>query len=969
MEFKLGNEYHGFQLKREWFVKETNALNRLFIHEKTKAQLLYASTDEDNKVFAVTFKTPPNDDTGVAHILEHSVLCGSRKFPVKEPFIELVKSSLNTFLNAMTFADKTMYPVASTNEEDFQNLIHVYCDAVFYPLIKERPEIFQQEGWHYHLENLSDELTLNGVVYNEMKGAFSSPEEIISRMIQSSLYPDTPYYYEAGGMPECIPSLTYDDFYSFYQQYYHPSNCYCYFYGNGDVLKHLEIINSYIQDFSAVHVQAYIPLQEPYSKRRFHEDFYAIDTEAVDSKDAYYAINWSVGKATDVQLCMGMNILLKILMDGDTAPLRKVLRNSELSKEVSAFYNPSIQQPYISILLKNAEHFQQEKIIFLVEDTLKKLVINGLDKELVQSCIAQYEFDLREADSGSYPKGLIQGIDALDSWLYGDLPGTHLEYEAPLKWIKENSNQGYFEALIQQYFLDNQHSSFITLYGDAKLGTKKEQFLKEQLSKYKNQLSRDELSSLVKNTMLLEAYQKEPDTPEAKATIPAIHISQINRSPYWHELKHLKERQSNIHVYEDDFKGIVYLDLYFPLDHVETSQLPLVTLLTKILGSFPTEKYSDADLERLIIGNLGDLDCYTTSFQQENGERIYYLAISAKCLKDKSDVMLSLLLEIILHTEFYHLTHLNKIIREEQSRMQHKLVSAGHNTVSSRLNSYYNQTGMNREYLTGLDYYEYLKGLNNCTRKQLEMLSEQLQKICQQIISACGAHILLMTDINCGDVLPAVQNFVRKLPEEIIKTTEKQIISFIKNEGLLAASQVQYVAKGYDYKKLGFEYHGGMQVLKKYLTSEYLWNQIRIMGGAYGVFMNWDRSGNCMMISYRDPHLQNTLEIFDMVAEHIRYLSLSNTDIERLIIGTISDIDLPVPAYTRGRRSFAHWLQGDTCEELKRRREQVLTADLKTLHSFSEMIDSCMKQDTYCVLGNSKTLQEHQHFFKTLIVL
>ena len=547
MEYKIGTNYNGFVLVREENIKEVNSIARIFEHEKTGARLLHMENDDTNKVFSIGFKTPPEDSTGVMHILEHSVLCGSRKFPTKEPFVELVKGSLNTFLNAMTFSDKTIYPIASQNEKDFFNLMDVYLDAVFYPNIYKTKEILMQEGWHYDLEKKEDELTYKGVVYNEMKGAFSSPEGILMRKIQETLFPDNTYSNESGGDPKYIPDLTYEQFIDTHKKYYHPSNSYIFLYGDMNLEKCLKFINEeYLADFDRKEIDAEIKPQEKYNSIKDVEYTYSISEEDDDSEKTFLALNYVTGRSTDEEVYMDLNLLEYILLEAEGAPLKKALLDAEIGKDVFGSFDGGILQPVFSIIAKNSEVNKKEKFRKVVYDTLNDIVKNGIDKKLIEGCINAFEFRLREADTGGYPKGLVYYMNAMDSWLYGGDPLMHIKYEHAIENVKKSLNTNHFEELIKKYMLDNTHASLLTLKPEKGLAQREENELKEKLENYKNSLSEEELNKIVEETNNLILRQSTPDSPELLETIPLLSLDDIGKEV--EDLTINKVKHNNIEI-------------------------------------------------------------------------------------------------------------------------------------------------------------------------------------------------------------------------------------------------------------------------------------------------------------------------------------------------------------------------------------------------------------------------------------
>lgn len=505
-------------------ITDLNSEGYILKHKKTGANITLLLNDDENKVFYIGFRTPPKDSTGVAHILEHSVLCGSKHFPVKDPFIELAKGSLNTFLNAMTYPDKTVYPVASCNDKDFRNLVHVYLDAVFYPNIYKEDKIFKQEGWHYEMENTEDELTINGVVYNEMKGAFSSPDDVVEREIMNSLYPDTTYGLESGGDPEVIPELSYEEFLAFHRKFYHPSNSYIYLYGNLDAVEYLTFIDEeYLSGYEERKVDSEIGLQKPFEKTNELIREYSVMEDEPVFENTYLTYNVSMGTSLDRKLYVAMDILDYVLCQVPGAPVKQALLDRGIGKDVYSSMENGIYQPYFSVIAKNAEEAQKEAFVETIEEVLTKLVTDGLNQKALAAAINYYEFKYREADFGSYPKGLILGLQAMESWLYDETkPFLHIEANETFRELREAIGTDYFEGLIEKYFLKNTHKTILVVKPVPGLTTKKDQQLQKRLQSYKETLSQAEKQEIVDQTRALRAYQEEESSEEALKTIPLL---------------------------------------------------------------------------------------------------------------------------------------------------------------------------------------------------------------------------------------------------------------------------------------------------------------------------------------------------------------------------------------------------------------------------------------------------------------
>ena len=539
----------------------------LLKHKKSGARVLLMENDDENKVFTIGFRTPPSDSTGVPHIMEHSVLCGSKEFPVKDPFVELVKGSLNTFLNAMTYPDKTVYPVASCNDKDFQNLMHVYMDAVFYPNIYQNDKTFRQEGWSYKLDNPDGELTISGVVYNEMKGAFSSPEGVLDRVVLNSLFPDNTYSVESGGDPEVIPELTYERFLDFHRKYYHPSNSYIYLYGDMNMEEKLRWLDEkYLSDFENEPVDSEIHLQKPFTEMKEVVQEYSIASEESEEDNTYLSYNKVIGTTLDEKLYLAFEILDYALLSAPGAPLKKALLDAGVGKDISGSYDNGVYQPIFSVISKNANVEQKEEFVRVIEDTLKDIVKNGINKKALRAGINYHEFRFREADFGNYPRGLMYGLQLFDSWLYDETkPFIHMQAIPTFEFLKEQVETGYFEELIQKYLLDNTHGSIVIIKPERGRTARMDKELADKLQAYKDSLSKEEIDALVKATKELEEYQEEESAPEDLAKIPVLGREDISReiAPIYN--KELETSGVKLVHHEVETNGIGYTALLFDL--------------------------------------------------------------------------------------------------------------------------------------------------------------------------------------------------------------------------------------------------------------------------------------------------------------------------------------------------------------------------------------------------------------------
>ncbi|SEF60814.1 hypothetical protein SAMN05660865_00610 [Caloramator fervidus] len=967
---EVNKVYHGFRLYEIRDIKEINSKAYIFEHEKSGARLLKIQNDDDNKVFSISFRTPPSDNTGVPHIIEHSVLCGSRKYPVKEPFVELIKGSLQTFLNAMTYPDKTMYPVASKNEKDFFNLMDVYLDAVFYPNIYKTKEILMQEGWHYELFDKEGELTYRGVVYNEMKGAFSSPEGILFRKISETLFPDTTYGYESGGDPDYIPELTYEAFLDFHKKYYHPSNSYIYLYGNGDLNKELEFIDGYLKDFDKTEIYSEIEFQPPFDEIKEFMMDYPIAQDEDEKEKTFLSLNFVTGDSRNVEEALALEILEHILLGTFASPLKKALIDAGLGKDVFGSFEGSMLQPMFSIIVKGSEIDKKDKFKEVVFETLRKLVKEGIDKKLIEASINKIEFQMREAEHDSAPKGLLYGIKVMNSWLYDAHPTVYLEYDVPLKNIKEGMKGRYFENLIEKYLINNKHASLLVLKPKKGLLDEKERALKEKLKKIKESMSDENLNEIIENTKKLLKRQETPDSKEALETIPVLSISDIKR-----EADKLPLVEKNLNgcklLFHPVFTNkIVYTNFYFDVDKVDYNLLPYASLLGSLLGKLSTKNYCYEELAKEIDINIGGIRFYTEIIERVDDIEAFkpIFVIESKCLADKTPKMLEIIGEIINRTLFDDKKKIKEIIQQTKSRLEMIMIDRGHSVASKRLVSYFSKAGKLNEIMSGTEYYKFIANLEKNFDTFENELIEKLKLVKDRIFNINN----LLLSLTCEEKdLSVYEKNIHFILDDLNKEKLNKVDFNIKvskdNEGLLTQANVQYVAKGYNYRRLGYEYNGAMQVLRTIVSLDYLWNKVRVQGGAYGCFMNIERNGTLTFASYRDPNLKETLKAYDEVPQYIEKLEIDDREMTKYIIGTMSKLDYPLNPFMKGRVSDENYMRGITYEDIQREREEVLDTTLQKIKNLKNVIEDTLKQEYICVLGNENKIKQNQDMFNKLV--
>ncbi len=967
--FQLGENIEGFILEKEEFIEEVNGYARVFSHEKTGAQCLYISADDDNKVFSISFRTPSTDSTGVPHILEHSVLCGSRKFPVKEPFIELAKGSLNTFLNAMTYPDKTMYPVASTNATDFMNLMDVYLDAVFYPDIYNNSYTFKQEGWHYHIENSEDPIIYNGVVYNEMKGAFSNPEEVLQNKIFESLYPESPYRFESGGDPEDIPNLTEIEFVEFHKKYYHPSNSYIYLYGDGDVREHLKYINdAYLKDFEKEEIDSEIKSQKPFDKRHYLTGTYGISKEDDLKNKSFLALNVVLGETLSYEDALAFDVLSHILLNNNASPLKEALLELKIAEDVSYHYSNSLKQPYFSIVLKNSDVKYRDLFIETIDQVLQKIMETGFDPLSVEAGINTHEFSHIEAEFGAYPRGLIYGIDMMDNWLYGKEPLENLKYQGVFKTMKEQWKDGYFEKLLKRLISDNPHQSVVSITPDANLQEKTEQEIAKKLAEYKASLSKDALEKLVNETRTLMARQDAEDKPEDLEKIPKLSLDEINKEARTYPLE-VEEKQDTTLLFHPGFTGnISYLKLFFNYDLIPQEDLKYLSLMCKILGGLSTSQMDYHRLSQEIEIHTGGLSFGIESYDSIHKTDDYqsYCYIKGKAVLENIPQLINVMTDILRNTRFDEKRLIHDMIREIKTHKETQFLTAGHVVGVHRLQSYYSQSARLFEEFGGIEFYRFIADLDLDFEEKFEELSKKLNEIAQSVFNTKKPMISITGSQEIKDeTLKYLEPQIKQLSplKKVGKTYSFD--TEILNEGFLTASKIQYVTQGYTIKEFGYEYSGALLVLKSILSMDYLWNKVRVQGGAYGGFFSIGRTGEMYFGSYRDPKLRKTLEAFAGAVDFVKNLNLSQRELEKYIIGTISSKDIPLSASIKGDVADNLYFSGLTHDDIQKERNEILNTTVEELQSFSCIIKDVLEKNVFCVLGSEEAIKQNEELFKT----
>ncbi len=953
-------------------IKDLRSMSYLLRHKKSGARVALLSNEEENKVFYIGFKTPPANSTGVAHILEHSVLEGSKEFPVKDPFIELVKGSLNTFLNAMTYPDKTLYPVASCNDKDFANLMHVYLDAVFYPAIYREPRIFEQEGWHYELQDACDELTINGVVYNEMKGAFSSPDDVLEREITTSLYPDTAYAYESGGDPDVIPELGYEEFLDFHRKYYHPANSYIYLYGNMDMAERLIWMDEhYLSHFDKIDVAAQVgepkPFQRPVELRRE----YSVTKDEPTQGSTYLSCNIAAGDVLDREEYVAFQILDYALCSAQGAPLKQALLDAGIGEDVYSDYDNGVRYPYFSIVAKNTDEDKKEEFLRIIRETLTGLCRDGLDKKTLLAGINYYEFKYREADFGSYPAGLMYGLQVMDSWLHDEkAPFIHIEAGETYRTLRKKAEGRYFEELIEKKLLQNPHQSVVVLAPVQGLNAKKEEALAERLAAYKASLSEEEIAAIVARTRDLEAFQEEPDRPEDLAKIPLLSRSDIRRKVEPVILEERRLADTTVLYHKIPTNGISYFRLLFDCRQAPAELFPYLGILKALIGLVDTAHYSFQELFTevdLLTGGLSPVTNIYTDAQNLSSQRVTF-EIKGKAFHDRLADALRLTEEMLLTSDFSDTKRLWEVLAELRSRMQSAMISAGHTVASGRALSYVSKTAALQEVINGMDFYRLTERISENWEEEKKTFPGKLDALCRAIFRPENLILdfVAQEEAQYESFVKGVEEIKGRLYTTPVQGKPYEVTVSKKNEGFLSASQVQYECRAGNFINDGFAYTGALRILRGLMNNDYLWNNVRVKGGAYGCMCNFGKSGDSFFVSYRDPNLGKTIDVFESAPDFVERFAGDERAMTQAVIGTISDMDIPMNPSAKGLRAMSLYLTNQTEEDLQKERDQVLDATAQDIRALAGHIRAFLADECLCVVGNAEKIEEEKANFLTL---
>lgn len=958
-----------YELIEKKQIEEIHSLSYVLRHKKTGARVALLQNDDKNKSFFIGFRTPPKNSTGVAHILEHSVLCGSEKYPLKDPFIELAKGSLNTFLNAMTFPDRTIYPIASCNDKDFQNLMSVYLDAVFHPNIYKEDMIFRQEGWHYEMEDIEDDLKINGVVYNEMKGVYSSPDDVVDRKIWDSLYEGHVYGLDSGGAPEKIPELTYEEFLDFHRQYYHPGNSYIYLYGNMDMAEKLEYLDKeYLSKYEKLTVDSVVSESSDFDKMKECYAWYSVMDEEEMNDATYLSFATKIKETGNKELNVALPILEYAICSAQGAPIRKALIDKGIGEDVYSNTELGVEEPLFAIIAKNTSEDKKEEFLNTIRDVITELVENGIDKKALLAGLNMNEFHDREADYGNFPKGLVYGLEILNSWIYDDKKVfDYLEFNEIYKKLRREMNNGYFENLLKKCLLENKNAVMLVVSPKLNMNEEIEEALAEKLKEKKNALSKEEQEKIVEETIALREFQEREETKEALETIPLLEREDIDKESVKLKNQLIKTEASDILMHDIETNGIAYLRYMFDVSDLEEEMLPYLGFLRSLLGFMDTEKYTYSELFNEVNIRTGGISALLniSPNYEESDKYSMMLEIKTKVLYGQMEPALEVMKEIILNTHFTDKQHIKELLFEITLRAQSSYIASGHTFAANRAISYINPVTKLNEKVSGYDAYKFMKDVLDNFDDRIDEVIINLEKLYKRIFVK---ERMLVDYTGTKEALDEVKDISHKLYNELPDMQENKgdIVKLqlqVLNEAFKTSGQVQFVCRAGSYMKKGLPYTGALKVLRTIMSYDYLWVNVRVKGGAYGCGCVFTRSGEGYFTSYRDPNLEKTIDVFKKTGEYLRNFVVDERTLTQYVIGTISDMDTPMTPAMYGAYCLGAYLSNITEEMLQKDRDEVLNITEADIRKLAEYTDAVIEDGCVCVVGTANKIEENKEMF------
>ncbi|MBQ9424469.1 MAG: insulinase family protein [Erysipelotrichaceae bacterium] len=957
---EINETIHGFKVNNIRHLDEINADLYEMIHEQTQAKAIWLKRDDENKTFSIGFKTTPVDDTGVFHILEHSVLNGSVKYPVREPFVDLLKGSLQTFLNAMTFPDKTVYPVSSRNDKDFINLMRVYMDAVFHPLVLSNPNIFYQEGWHYELNDVNEEPIYKGVVFNEMKGAFSSPDGIKSRLMMHNLFPDTCYGNESGGDPDFITDLSYEQFCATHRKHYNPSNSYIFLDGDMDIDTVLGIINDeYLCEYNAGGEKIAIDKQAPVINEVTKE--YEISPNEDPKGKSQMAFGYVIGDFDEYEKTVAFSLISSVLSSSNESPLKKAILSKGLGEDVSFDVQDGLLQPYVEIDVCNCDLENREEIQNTILEVLNSAVKEGLDREELKAALNQREFKAKERDFGGAPKGLVFAISALDSWLYGGDPAGSICFNDLFTSLREKLDTSYYEDLIRDLILNSKHKASVYLKPSNTLGEEKLAKEKARLKEKSASWSREDRQALVAMNAKLQKWQSQEDTPEQKATLPALHLEDLKKTPSRYPLEVRKENDTTILYHSTQTDGISYNSFIINADDLNEEELTITGQLMTLLGNLGTEKYDALTLSRLMRSVLGDFGASLTGARsyQERNKKFIQVAFSSLSRNDREAI--GLVKEILYHTDFSDAAAIRNILKQNLFATEQAFINAGHSLAIQRAAAYSSSVAAAGEYAKGYEAYTYLKKLDENFEERCEDYIAKLKEICSKLFVK-ERYIISVSGENADE---NIHLLLDDAPHGTIGETCRIEPLGRRNEGIAVPANISYAAKSsmLDSSK---DQIGTMFVLSNILTYDYLWTNIRVKGGAYGCGFRSGIARSAGFYSFRDPNPANSLNIYKETVDYLKQFLERTSSIENYIVGTTGEFDPLLSAKGSILTTDMEYMMDYSYEDKCRILDQILGCDLRDIEEAIRVFEYVNEDDNVCVIGNKAALEKCGDALKTI---
>ncbi|AAG13049.1 Putative zinc metalloprotease [Arabidopsis thaliana] len=967
----------GFEKVSEEFISECKSKAVLFKHKKTGCEVMSVSNDDENKVFGIVFRTPPKDSTGIPHILEHSVLCGSRKYPMKEPFVELLKGSLHTFLNAFTYPDRTCYPVASTNKKDFYNLVDVYLDAVFFPKCVDDVHTFQQEGWHYELNDPSEDISYKGVVFNEMKGVYSQPDNILGRVTQQA---KNTYGVDSGGDPKDIPKLTFEKFKEFHRQYYHPSNARIWFYGDDDPVHRLRVLSEYLDMFDASPARdsSKVEPQKLFSRPRRIVEKYPAGEDGDLKKKHMVCLNWLLSdKPLDLQTQLALGFLDHLMLGTPASPLRKILLESGLGEAlVNSGMEDELLQPQFSIGLKGVSDDNVQKVEELVMNTLRKLADEGFDTDAVEASMNTIEFSLRENNTGSSPRGLSLMLQSIAKWIYDMDPFEPLKYEEPLKSLKariaEKGSKSVFSPLIEEYILNNPHCVTIEMQPDPEKASLEEAEEKSILEKVKASMTEEDLTELARATEELRLKQETPDPPDALKCVPSLNLSDIPKEPIYvptevGDINGVKVLRNDLFT-----NNILYTEVVFDMGSVKHELLQLIPLFCQSLLEMGTQDLTFVQLNQLIGRKTGGISVYPlTSSVYGRDDPCSKIIVRGKSMVGRAEDLFNLMNCVLQEVRFTDQQRFKQFVSQSRARMENRLRGSGQGIAAARMDAMLNVAGWMSEQMGGLSYLEFLHTLEQKVDQDWEGISSSLEEIRRSFLSRNGCIVNMTAD---GKSLTNTEKYVGKFLDLLPENPSGELVTWdarlpLRNEAIVIPTQVNYVGKAGNIYSSGYKLDGSSYVISKHISNTWLWDRVRVSGGAYGGSCDFDsHSGVFSFLSYRDPNLLKTLDIYDGTGDFLRGLDVDEDTLTKAIIGTIGDVDSYQLPDAKGYTSLLRHLLNVTDEERQIRREEILSTSLKDFKEFAEAIDSVSDKGVAVAVASQEDIdaanRERSNFFE-----